>query len=283
MAFENVETDPDPTPGADSYSEFDGSAEVPLLVGVDGGVGTVLMNRPEARNALNAPLCEALVAGLRKLDHDPQVRAVVLGGNGKAFCAGADLREFAVKDPVRENHRAELAAELTSLVSLMKKPVIAAVAGPALAGGCGLAMSCDAVVAAEDAFFGYPELSRGLVPAGTLVGLEELVGRRRAFDLVTTGRRISAVEAMTFGMVTQVVPAGTALERATERAHGLAEISPTAMGNTKELLNAVADMPRSAKLRHAALVHLLMRSAPTARTAMDSFQSARSEGAEGAS
>lgn len=242
-----------------------------VLIERHGAVTLLRLNRPEARNALNAQLAECLRDRLREAEDDPGTRAVVLTGAGTAFCAGADLRELPAGTPEEAARRVDLAMELHGAIPAMRTPVVAAVGGPAVAGGCGLAMVCDLVVASADAWFGYPEVRRGLVAALVMVSLERLVGRRTALDLLLTGRRVAPEEARGLGMITEVVEPGREVERAIERATEIAASPPGAVGMTKELLGRVADLPYAAALRQAAQVNLLMRATADAKAGSDAF------------
>ena len=210
------------------------------------GVRVLTMNRPDKLNALNSALTEALVVGLRSAEDDPSVRAVILAGAGRAFCVGADTSEFSNLTPQNAElveRRAALTARLHGLVAQMSKPVIAAVHGYAMGGGAGLAVSCDYVVAAESAIFAYPEIRHGIVAAIVMTSLVKHAGRKTAFDLVSTGRRIGADEARTIGLVTECVSSAGLMDRAGELASQFAATNVDAFAATKQLLNAVADMP----------------------------------------
>ena len=163
---------------------------VVLLSALEGGVLSLTLNRPEKRNALNAALIAALTTELERADLDAAVRVVALRGAGKDFCAGADLVELlaSVDHSMEENERsARLLGNVFIRIRELPKPVVAIVQGRALAGGAGLATACDMVLAAEGAWFGFPEIQRGFVPAMVLAILRRLVGERVAFDLVATG------------------------------------------------------------------------------------------------
>jgi enoyl-CoA hydratase len=245
-------------------------AQSEVLAERDGPVLVLTLNRPEVRNAMNAVLVRLLIAQLDGAGRDPEVRAVVIAGAPPAFSAGADLRELAGPhdDPL---DRVELTVKLHTLIPSLRIPVLAAVGGPAVAGGCGLAMSCDVVVASEEASFGYPEVRRGLVAAIVMVSLERLVGRRAALDLLLSGRGIDAREAKELGMVTEVVAAGQELTRALERAHELAAHPPGALGTTKELFYRVGDLPYEAALVQAGMANLVMRATDEGREGATAF------------
>jgi enoyl-CoA hydratase/carnithine racemase len=241
-----------------------------VLAERDGPVLVLTLNRPEVRNAMNGALVRRLIALLEEAGRDPEIRAVVLAGAPPAFSSGADLRELAGADDDPLD-RVELTVKLHALIPSLRVPVLAAVGGAAVAGGCGLAMSCDVVVASDDASFGYPEVRRGLVAAIVMASLERLVGRRAALDLLLSGRRIDAREAKELGMVTEVVPAGTELARALERAHELAEHPPGALAMTKELFYRIGDLPYETALSQAGTANLLMRGTDEGRQGATAF------------
>jgi len=242
-----------------------------VLVERDGDVLVLTLNRPEVRNALNRAFVLRLLALLDDADADPEIRAVVLAGAPPAFCAGADLRELPAGADDEALERVELTVLLHSRIPSLRKPVVAAVGGAAVAGGCGLAMSCDLVVASASATFGYPEVRRGLVAAVVMVSLERLVGRRIALDLLLSGRLVDALEAHRLGLVTEVVAVGEELPRALERAHELATHPAGAVAMTKELFGRVGDLPYEAALRQAGVVNLVMRRSADAREGAAAF------------
>ena len=217
------------------------------LVRVEGAgrVATVTLDRPEALNAISTELALDLAAAVEPLGVDPRVGAVVLTGAGdRAFCVGADLKQRAGFDDQgwfvqREAFRRGFAA-----VRRCPLPTVAAVSGFALGGGTELAISCDLVVAAEDATFGLPEVRLGLVPAGGGTQLlVRRVGRSAARDLVLTGRRIGAAEALELGLADRVVPAGEVAATAAALAAELAANAPTAVRMAKWALEVGADLP----------------------------------------
>ncbi|HEX8888421.1 MAG TPA: enoyl-CoA hydratase-related protein [Pyrinomonadaceae bacterium] len=178
-----------------------------VIYAVEGTVALVTLNRPEKRNALNDELVAGLKESLRKADGDDQVRVVVITGAGADFCSGADLAALQKisEASVTENlEDAQSLMELFALVRRVRVPVVAAVRGRALAGGCGLATSCDLVLAARSARFGYPEVKIGFVPAMVMAILRRNVSEKRAFELITRGMEISADEAASVGLVNQV-------------------------------------------------------------------------------
>src|SRR3954452_2112430 len=180
-----------------------------ILVARDGPVATVTVNRPETLNALNVATIDELRRALLDLRRDGDVRAVVVTGAGpKAFVAGADIRELAALDPAGARALAERGQHVFDLVERLGKPVVAAINGYALGGGCELALACTVRIASDTARLGQPEIALGLIPgyAGTQ-RLPRLVGKGRAMAMILAGTPISADEALRIGLVTQVVPA----------------------------------------------------------------------------
>src|SRR5437762_4437160 len=179
----------------------------PVIYAIEGSVALVTLNRPEKRNALNAALVAALKDALRDADAREEVRAVVVTGAGADFCSGADLSalkkisEGSVEDNLAD---ARSLMELYALIRSVRVPVVAAVRGRALAGGCGLATACDIVLAASSARFGYPEVKIGFVPAMVMAILRRNVSEKRAFELIAGGNEIGAKEAQQMGLVNQV-------------------------------------------------------------------------------
>ncbi|MDB4948487.1 MAG: Methylglutaconyl-CoA hydratase [Gemmatimonadetes bacterium] len=210
-----------------------------VLVTRGDGIGRVTLNRPDKRNALNAALVAELKSALRSLDADPDVRVVVVSGAGKDFCSGADLsalrviREAGVMDNLADVHDL---AELFTLPRAMRKPVVAAVRGRALAGGCGLATACDLVLAAESAQFGYPEVAIGFVPAMVMAILRRNVGEKRAFELIVGAAAISAAQAERIGLINRVFPDDGFDAAVDAFAAQLAERSASAVQLSKRLL-----------------------------------------------
>jgi methylglutaconyl-CoA hydratase len=178
-----------------------------VLYEVDGAVARVTLNRPEKRNALNDELIAELKSALRRADQDENLRCVVITGAGSDFCSGADLSALQRISDASVAENLEDAHSLMELFVLMRElrlPVIAAVRGRALAGGCGLAVACDMVLAERSARFGFPEVKIGFVPAMVMAILRRSVSEKRVFELITTGAEISANEAVSLGLVNRV-------------------------------------------------------------------------------
>jgi len=214
------------------------------------GVALVTLDRPDVLNALSLDMLDELAAILDRLDADPACRAIVLTGSGtRAFAAGADIRELARQTTV--GLLAENRFAVWDRIAAVRTPVIAAVRGFALGGGCELAMSCDIIVAAEDATFGQPEINLGVMPgAGGTQRLTRAIGKARAMDLVLTGRPIGAVEAERMGLVSRVVAPDRTLDEAIELAKRIAAQAPVAVLAAKEAIKQADELPLSAGLQH---------------------------------
>jgi enoyl-CoA hydratase len=213
------------------------------------GVALVTLDRREARNALSFALLADLDEVLAVLDDDESCRAIVITGAGeRAFAAGADIRDLA--SSTRDQLRRDDPFAAVDRVGRLRTPVIAAVRGYALGGGCELAMACDIIVAGDDAVFGQPELSIGVIPgAGGTQRLARAVGRARAMDLVLTGRQVRADEAERLGIVSVVVPAAEVLDAALDRASAIAALPVEAVRAAKAAVNAAQQVPLDEGLR----------------------------------
>jgi enoyl-CoA hydratase len=213
-----------------------------IVESLDGRVGLVRINRPERRNALNQQLLDELVEALSSFDLDDGIGAVVLTGDDKAFAAGADITEMQGKS-VPEMVLARRFEQLERLRRL-NKPLIAAVSGYALGGGCELAMLCDMIVASESAKFGQPEVGLGLMPgAGGTQRLAKAVGKAVAMEMVLAGRFLTAEEALQFGLVNRVVPLERYLSEAIELARNVAARAPVAVRLAKQAVLRAQDLP----------------------------------------
>lgn len=210
-----------------------------LLVKDSGTVRTLTLNRPEKRNALNADLVEELKSALREADADEKLRSIVIRGAGKDFCSGADLESLRKisESSYEENLKdARSLAELFALIRRVKIPVIAAVHGRALAGGCGLATACDLVIATETARFGYPEVKIGFVPAIVMAFLRRNVSEKRAFEIATHGFEFPSAEAERLGLVNHVLPDESFDEGVAKFAAFYENVSRSAVVLSKKLL-----------------------------------------------
>ncbi len=240
----------------------------------DGGVLHLTLNRPDRRNAIDEPMVERLLECVAEADLAHDVRVVALRGAGTDFCAGADLHELlaSVEKPPEDNTAsATRLGEVFIRMRDLPKPIVAVVHGRALAGGCGLAMACDLVIARSDATFGYPEVSRGFVPAMVMAMLRRAVGEKTAFDLVATGRTVTAEVAVHLGLISRVVAAEQFESEVAQLLGGLAASSPSALALTKRQLYAIdlMDFPEAIKL--GARVNAVARSTPDFRKAVERF------------
>merc|ERR1719150_3501563 len=223
--------------------------ELVLLEKHKSGVAILTLNRPRAMNALSDGLMNMLVQKLIEVDEDNNLRAAVVTGSGKAFAAGADIKEMNSRSTYAEVRRCDMLAHWSG-VSAIRKPVIAAVNGFALGGGCELAMSCDIIIASEDAKFGQPEIKLATIPGvGGTQRLIRAVGKSKAMEWVLTGDMISAADAERAGLVSRVVPAGTALEEAIKVAEKIATFSTPVAQLVKECVNGAEEMSLNDGLR----------------------------------
>jgi enoyl-CoA hydratase len=198
-------------------------------------VAIVTMNRPQQLNALSFALVRDLATALEELDQDPEIRAIVLTGGEKVFAAGADIKEMVEAGPFEERLRGRL--RYRDRINRITKPLIAAVSGFALGGGCELAMSCDLIVASETARFGQPEVNLGIIPgSGGTQRLTRAVGKYRAMELVLTGEPLSAAQAERLGLVNKIVPVELLLEEAIALAKKVAAKPPLAVAAAKAAL-----------------------------------------------
>ncbi len=201
-----------------------------------GRVGIVRLNRPQALNALNVTLMNELLGAVEAFDADANVGCILMTGSDKAFAAGADIKEMADQSYI-DIFRADYTADYERLARV-RKPVIAAVAGFALGGGCELAMMCDFIIAADNAKFGQPEIKLGVIPGiGGTQRLARAVGKAKAMDLILTGRMMDAAEAERSGLVARVVPAASLMEEAMKVAETIAAMSQPSLLAAKEAVN----------------------------------------------
>lgn len=201
---------------------------------VDGGIAIITINRPEAKNAVNAEVAKGIAAAVDEINTRDDIRLAVLTGAGGSFCAGMDLKAFVQGEVVSIEGRGF--AGLTEAPP--RKPLIAAVEGYALAGGCELALSCDLIVATEGSKFGVPEVKRGLVAAaGGLMRLPRQIPYRIAMELALTGDMVPAASLQAYGLINRVVPNGQALEEALKLARVIAENGPLAVAVSRQIIN----------------------------------------------
>ena len=220
-----------------------------LLLAIADNVGTITLNRPEALNAFNNQLMDDLTACLDKLEADKDVRCIVITGSAKAFAAGADIKEMASKT-FAEVYSEDFITANWERVTRCRKPVIAAVAGFALGGGCELAMMCDFVIAADTAKFGQPEIKLGVIPgAGGSQRFARAAGKAKAMDMILTGRMMDAVEAERCGVVARIVTADALLEEAHKSAKMIASYGSLSVLAAKEAVNRAFETPLTEGVR----------------------------------
>jgi enoyl-CoA hydratase len=208
-----------------------------LIVDVQNSVQLIRLNRPDALNALNSELLGELTIALGKADADPKVRAIVITGSEKAFAAGADVKEMSKKS-FSDMALADFFGRESNAVTSIRKPIIAAVSGYALGGGCELAMMCDFIIAADTAKFGQPEINLGIMAGmGGTQRLTRFVGKSKAMEMHLTGRFMDAEEAERCGLVSRIVPAKKLLEDAMSTAEKIAEKSTISVMAAKEAVN----------------------------------------------
>ena len=208
-----------------------------ILVETRGNVGLITLNRPKALNALSAGLVRDVGAALDDYEADANIRCIVLTGSEKAFAAGADIKEMVDFDYM-DAYLKDFITVGWERVTKCRKPVIAAVAGYALGGGCELAMMCDFIIAADTAKFGQPEINLGTIPgAGGTQRLTRFVGKSKAMDMVLTARNMDAAEAERSGLVSRVVPAATLIDEAVKTAQKIADLSMPIVMIAKEAVN----------------------------------------------
>ena len=233
-----------------------------VLYSVEGSVASITLNRPEKRNALNDALIAGIKQGLRNAAADKNVRVVVISGAGKDFCSGADLsalQKIAGASVAENSDDARSLLELFLLIRALQVPVVAAVTGRALAGGCGLATACDLVLASASARFGYPEVKIGFVPAMVMAILRRNVSEKRAFELITRGAEIRSEQALAFGLVNQVFADESFGADVRAYVSEFEKMSASAMGLTKTLLYQMDGLAFPEALETGADVNVIAR------------------------
>ncbi|GAB4818518.1 hypothetical protein N2152v2_005564 [Parachlorella kessleri] len=232
-----------------TYQAAAGASYSSIKVEVDGPVATITICRPKALNSLNKEVMHEVTSAALALDQDPLVKAIILTGEGpKAFAAGADIKEMAPLS-YSEAYRSNLLGAWEDLRAV-RKPIIAAVNGFALGGGCEVAMMCDIIIASDNASFGQPEITLGIIPGmGGTQRLTRAVGKSRAMEMILTGDRISAEEAARMGLVSRVVPKEQLLAEARKIATKIAAYSAPVVAKAKESVNAAFEMTLAEGLR----------------------------------
>jgi len=244
-----------------------------LLLELTGHVATITLNRPEKRNAISADMIAELQTALDEIEKS-HVRVAILTGAGKAFCSGMDLEMLAAmaqQSPSENQEDSRRMAKLFRRIWSFPRPLIAAVNGPALAGGCGIAMLCDFTLAVPEAKFGYTEVKIGFLPAIVSVFLMRQIGEKRARDLLLTGRIIEAAEAKEMGLINEIVPAEKLLARSNELAEVLISSSPASLSRAKRLLTSAAAATVDADLERAVMENARIRCTPDFKEGLASF------------
>ena len=246
-----------------------------IIVERKGYVGSITLNRPEQLNTFTTQLAHDLNSALRELDQDPKVRVVVIKGAGRAFCAGIDVKELSGKDILEIRTWVRTMDEHNLTIANMKKPVIAAVHGAAVANGAGLVTACDLAIAAEDARIGTTAINVGLFCFGPSVPLSRSLGRKRSLELLLTGDIISGVEAERIGLVNKAVPVEKLEEAVMELAEKLASKSPVALQLGKTSVYKMSDMGFQDALAYVGETFSILCSTDDAREGIDAFLNRR--------
>jgi enoyl-CoA hydratase/carnithine racemase len=237
---------------------------------VDGHVACCRLNRPEARNALSPELMDELAAAVEGYDSDPEIRCIVIAGSDEVFAAGADIG--ALRERTFEESLRHPAAAFWPRLAACRTPLVAAVSGFALGGGCELALLCDLIVASETAELGQPEITLGIIPGGGgTQRLARVLGKQRTMELVLTGRRIDARQAERLGLVNEVTGADEWLERAMELAQRIAKRPPIAARLAKQAVIAADEMTLTAGLEHERRLYELAMATEDRIEGMDAF------------
>jgi enoyl-CoA hydratase len=241
-----------------------------VLVEREEPIAVVLLNRPDALNALSDDLMDELVTTLVELDRDGDIRCIVLGGSERVFAAGADIAELARSSAIDLYYQRRV--ERWDAISRLWTPLVAAVSGYCLGGGCELAMACDLIVASETAQFGQPETGVGVIPgAGGTQRLTRAVGKALAMDVILTGRFLSAEEAERAGLVARVVAREAWLEEAKRVARGIASQAPVAVRLAKEAVDRAFESPLQLGLEHERRLLYLAFASDDAREGLNAF------------
>ncbi|SRR5579871_3399096 len=249
-----------------------------LQTSYSGDIATITLNRPEKRNAISPEMIADLLAAFDEVEASA-ARVLILTGAGKAFCSGMDLdalKALASQSSAQHLEDAKTLARLCRRLWSLPKPTIAAVNGPAIAGGCGLATLCDFTIAAPEAKFGYPEVRIGFLPAVVSIFLARQIGEKHARDLLLTGKIVDAAEALRIGLVTQIASAEVLLKTANELAASLIAASPTSLRITKKLLCEFAAPEIDRELQLAIAESAEIRATQDFREGLASFLEKRS-------
>lgn len=241
-----------------------------ILTRVDGNVGIITLNRPDKLNALNIDLMKLLVATLDDWDQNDAIHVVLMHGNERAFAAGADINDMAESTPVDQLKRNQFAR--WDRIRKFSKPIVAAVSGFALGGGCELMMMCDIIVASETSQFGQPEINIGIMPgAGGTQRMTRAVGKALAMDVVLGGRFLTAQEALDHGLISRVVPKEHFYTEAHKLAHDLAKKPPIALRLAKDAVIKASELPLSEGLDYERKLFYMLFSTEDQKEGMRAF------------
>jgi len=241
-----------------------------IKVAVEDGVGVITLNRPKILNALNLQLMDELVSELERMDQDADIRAILLTGNDKAFAAGADINEMAEASAIEIMKRDQFA--VWDRISLISKPIIGAVSGFVLGGGCELMMNCDIVIASETTVIGQPEVKLGVMPgAGGTQRLTRAVGLQKAMEMLLTGEPITAKEAARYGLVNRVVPVEAYYQEALKLAKQIAQQAPLAVQVIKKSVHKAQDLPLADALDYERNAFYLLLASDDRKEGMQAF------------
>ena len=244
-----------------------------LILDISGAVATITLNRPDKRNAMSATMIAELQTALDEIEKS-HVRVGILTGAGKAFCSGMDLEMLAAiaqQTPAENQEDSRRMAKMFGRIWSFPRPLIAAVNGAALAGGCGIATLCDFTLAVAEAKFGYTEVKIGFLPALVSVFLIRQIGEKRTRDLLLTGRILEAVEAKEMGLVNEIVPAENLIARSKELAELLIAASPASLSRAKRLMTSAAAASVDADLERAILENARIRCTSDFKEGLASF------------
>jgi methylglutaconyl-CoA hydratase len=244
-----------------------------LKLEISGAIATITLSRPEKLNAISGGMIDELLAAFAEVESS-SAHVLILTGEGKAFCSGMDLDDLkavAMRSPAEHLEDSRHMARLYRRIWSFSKPTIAAVNGPAIAGGCGLATLCDFTISADDATFGYPEVRIGFIPAVVSVFLTRQIGEKNARDLLLTGRIIDAAQAQRLGLLNKIVPLQKLMSEAHAQAQTLLECSPASLLQTKKLLCNLSTPELDRELELAIAASAQIRSTPDFREGVASF------------
>lgn len=245
-----------------------------ILVRQEQRVGIVQFNRPQALNALNREMMAEVMDALEQFDADPEIGCLMVTGNARAFAAGADIKEMAQATPVDMLNNPFI--DYWDRLRRLARPLVAAVSGFALGGGCEFALACDMIVASESAQFGQPEINLGVIPgAGGTQRLTRAVGKAMAMEMILADRRLSADEAVHYGLANKVVPVESYLDEAIRFAAPIAARAPVALRMAKEAINAAYETTLQAGLAYERRLFYLLFSTEDQKEGMDAFVNKR--------